>query len=210
MTAITGHPATVGTAPARRPRGGVPAARFLRAGLRAVSTLLFVGAAVVLVAMTIGPRLFHYRTATMLTGSMVPTINPGDVIVDVRESAADIRVGQIITYQIPVEDHRVESHRVIWDRHLRNGAVLFRTKGDANNGADPWTARAGAGQDMWRVRTVLPLAGDVIRFLRRPAAQIVLTRILPILLLGSILLSIWRPPSRAGVGDDDAEEARRS
>jgi signal peptidase len=175
-----------------------------------LNTLLVVGAALVLVAMTIGPRLFHYRTATMLTGSMVPTINPGDVIVDVRESAADIRVGQIITYQIPVDDHRVESHRVIWDLHLRNGAVLFRTKGDANNGADPWTARAGAGQDVWRVRTVVPLAGDVIRFLRRPAAQIVLTRMLPILLLGSVLLSIWRRPSRAGEDDDEAKEARGS
>jgi len=208
MTAITGHPASARTARDRRPRGGVPAG-VLHAIVRALSTLLVVGAALVLAAMTVGPRVFHYRTATMLTGSMVPTINPGDVIVDVRESAADIRVGQIITYQIPVEDHRVESHRVIWFRHLPDGAVLFRTKGDANNGADPWTARAGAGQDIWRVRTVLPVVGNVIRFLRQPAAQLALTRLLPILLLGSVLVSIWRRPSRAGADDDDAKEARR-
>ena len=140
-------------------------------------------AGVVLLGMTVGPRVLHYRTATMLTGSMVPTINPGDVIVDVEEPATDLKVGQIISYHIPVDDHRVESHRVTWVHITKDGAVAFRTKGDANNGADPWTARSAAGSSVWIVKTVLPVVGDVIRFMRQPLVQLALTRVVPAILI---------------------------
>jgi signal peptidase len=159
---------------------------------RAAGTLVVVLAALVLLAMTVGPRVLHYRTATMLTGSMVPAIEPGDVIVDVEERASDIAVGQLVTYHIPVDDHRVESHRVTWVRHTGDGGVLFRTKGDANAAADPWTARA-VGDHVWRVRAVVPLAGEVIRFLRRPAVNMLIARVLPLTLLAWALVSIWRP-----------------
>lgn len=185
MSAVAAAPVPAPAAPGRRPA-------VVRRVANALGTLVIVFAALVLVAMTIGPRVLHYRTATMLTGSMVPTIEPGDVIVDVQEHASDIAVGQIITYQIPVDDHRVESHRVTWVRHAADGGVLFRTKGDANNGEDPWTARA-VGDQVWRVRAVVPLAGDVIRFLRRPAVNLLMARVLPLLLVASVLFSIWRP-----------------
>lgn len=157
-----------------------------------LGTLLVVAAAVALLGMTVGPRVLHYRTATMLTGSMVPTINPGDVIVDTQQPASKLAVGQIITYHIPVDDHRVESHRVTWVRVQKDGSVLFRTKGDANNGEDPWTARAAAGSKVWTVRTELPAVGSVIRFLRQPYVQLALTRVLPAVLVVSALLAIWR------------------
>jgi signal peptidase len=157
----------------------------------AVTTLLLVGTGVLLLATTVGPRVLHYRTASMLTGSMAPKIKPGDVIVDTEENATDVKVGQIITYHIPVDDHRVESHRVVWVGRDRDGAVLFRTKGDANTGNDPWTARISGR--VWQVRAVVPGAGAAIRFLRRPLVAIALTRVLPVLLVAMMLLSIWRP-----------------
>jgi signal peptidase len=195
MTAIATAPAAC-TAP-----------RLRRAG-RGLGTLLFVLAAAALLATTVAPRVFHFRAATMLTGSMAPTIDPGDVIVDVEENASDLRVGQIVTYHIPVDDHRVESHRVVWVGHDAAGNVLFRTKGDANDGPDPWTAKV-AGPTVWRVATVLPVVGDVIRFLRQPVVQLIATRIIPVLLVGWLLMSIWRP-SRSGSESrkraDDAED----
>lgn len=212
MTAVGQSPSArhrVAPAAARAGRRHRPLSlgKVLSAVAGTLGTLLFVATALVLVAMTVGPRVFHYRTATMLTGSMVPTIRPGDVIVDVRERPTDLRVGQIVTYQIPVDDHRVESHRLVWVQHLPGGAALFRTKGDANVGADPWTARAAAGVDIWRVATVVPLAGAVIRFLRQPHVQLALTRVLPVLLIGSALFAVWRRPSRpAGAGaEPDAD-----
>lgn len=173
-----------------------PARRLIAKIASIIGTLLVVLTGLVLLGMTLGPRVFHYQTATMLTGSMAPGIEPGDVIVDVREQATDLKVGQIITYHIPVDDHRVESHRVTWVGRDKDGTVLFRTKGDANEGADPWTARA-EGADIWRVSTVLPLAGDVIRFMRQPMVQLALTRVLPVLLIVSVLLTLWRRPARS-------------
>ncbi|HEY1487607.1 MAG TPA: S26 family signal peptidase, partial [Micromonosporaceae bacterium] len=70
-----------------------------------LTALLLAAAALVLLLVTVGPRVFHYHTATMLTGSMYPTIKPGDVIVDTQEPVHDVAIGQIITYHIPVDDH---------------------------------------------------------------------------------------------------------
>jgi signal peptidase len=159
-------------------------------------TLLLLVAAFCLAGMTVGPRVFQYRTATMLTGSMVPTINPGDVIVDTQEPNTSLKVGQIITYHIPVDDHHIESHRVTWVHVTQTGAVLFRTEGDANNGPDPWTARSAPHTDVWIVRHVLRSVGAVIRFLRQPMIQLALTRVLPALLVLYVLYSIWRPTRR--------------
>lgn len=197
MTAVVESPAAPASARPGRHRPSAPRRTVAARILSGLATLLVVVTGLVLLGMTVGPRVFGYRTATMLTGSMTPTIRPGDVIVDVREKASELAVGQIITYHVPVEDHRVESHRVTWVGRDKDGAVVFRTKGDANNGEDPWTARADTTQ-VWRVRTVLPVAGDVIRFLRQPIVQLALTRVLPAVLIASVLFAIWRPSRRDG------------
>lgn len=169
-----------------------------------LTSLLLVLAFAALLLMTVAPRVFHYRTATMLTGSMVPYINPGDIIVDTEEPTTAIRVGQVITYHIPVEDHRVESHRVIWIGHDTDGTLLVRTKGDANNGPDPWTARM-TDPTVWQVRGVVPVVGKVIRWLRAPLASLVLSRILPVVLVGWLLASIWLPGGERGTGGDPTD-----
>lgn len=174
----------------------------------ATTTLLLIAAVFALLFMTVGPRVLHYRTATMLTGSMVPTIKPGDVILDTQEPVQDVAVGQIITYHIPVDDHRVESHRVVWVGHDPSGHVLVRTKGDANPIADPWTAQLG-NEPVWRVRSVIPMAGTVIRTLRTPLIHLVLVLVLPVMLIAGLLFSIWSPaeksaaePNRSARKDD--------
>jgi signal peptidase len=194
MTAIAELPAGATGGP--RLAGHSRPRRVLGTLGNALGWLLLAAAALVLLGLTVGPRVFHYRTATMLTGSMVPTIKPGDVVVDTEENATALKVGQIISYHIPVDDHRVESHRVTWVHVTKSGAVLFRTKGDANNGADPWTARSAPHTKVWTVKTVLPAVGTVIRFLRLPVVQLALTRALPALLVLIVLISIWRPSRR--------------
>lgn len=181
-------------------------ARAIRSrAISALTTLLFVAALVALLAMSVGPRVFGYRTATMLTGSMSPGINPGDIVVDTQEPVSQVAVGQIITYHIPIEDQRVESHRVVWVGHDSAGHVLIRTKGDANPVADPWTAQLGNGP-VWRVRAVVPVAGKVIRALRTPVVHTSLVLVLPGLLLVGLLVAIWAP---AKDEDSNVEENDR-
>jgi signal peptidase I len=164
----------------------------LRRTARLLSTLLLALAVLGLVSVTLGPRLLHYRTATMLSASMSPAIHPGDVIVDTPLALSDVRVGQVLTYHIPVDDHRVLSHRVIEVQHPGQGIVNVRTKGDANAAADPWTATL-TGDTVWQVRAVVPRAGTAIRALRIPLVHTVLTAAVPALVLCWLLLGIWRP-----------------
>jgi signal peptidase len=168
----------------------------LRRAARLLSGLLLGLAVFLLLAVTLGPRLLHYRTATMLTASMSPTIRPGDVIVDTPLALSDVRVGKVLTYHIPVDDHRVVSHRVIEVQRPGPGIVNIRTKGDANTAPDPWTATLN-GDTVWQVRAVVPKAGTAIRALRIPLVHTLLTGAVPALLLCWLLLGIWRPAEPA-------------
>lgn len=111
-------PAPTGAGPAnptRVPDAGrrFPARRVMARSVSVMGTLLVIGAILAFLFLAIGPRFLGYQTATMLTGSMAPSIVPGDVVVTTRQPVADVQVGDVISYHIPVEDHRVETHRVI-------------------------------------------------------------------------------------------------
>jgi len=149
-------------------------------------------ALVAFAGLAVGPHVFGYRTMTMLTGSMAPGINPGDVTVAVQESTSALAVGQIISYQIPVDDHRVVSHRVVKVTRTAGGAVV-QTKGDHNASADPWTAVITESQ-VWTVRAVVPHLGTVIRTLRGPGLHIAFLYVGPALLSVLLLSEIWRSP----------------
>ena len=114
--------------------------------------------------------MLGYRTSTMLTGSMEPGISPGDVVVTTAKPTSEVEVGDVLTYHIPVEDHRVETHRVVEVLHHRDGSVAIRTQGDNNDDVDPWTATL-QGDEVWEMRAVVPKLGSAIRVLRSPAVQ---------------------------------------
>jgi signal peptidase len=174
------------TGPAGTPRTVLGAVyRWFARVLMVVAVLAFAGLAV-------GPHVLGYRTMTMLTGSMAPKIDPGDVTVATPIPAVDIAVGMIISYHIPVGDHHVVSHRVVAVQHDAGGTVTIQTKGDANNAVDPWKATL-QGDTAYRVRAVIPDLGRVIEALRSPVVTTALVYGAPTLLAAWLLLAIWRP-----------------
>lgn len=171
-----------------------PWRRAARRASRSVLALVFAAAAALFLFLAVGPRFLGYQTSTMLTGSMAPLINPGDVVVSVKIPTAQLAVGDIITYRIPVDDQRVETHRVVEVTRNPGGAAAIRTKGDANNGADPWTAVI-TDDSVYTTAAVIPHLGDAIRALRSPAARTALMVGAPVLLLAIGLSSIWGRPA---------------
>lgn len=143
------------------------------------------------VLLALGPRTGAYRTVTMLTGSMTPGFPVGSVLVDRPKPTAALRVGDVLTYAIPVEDHRVVSHRVIGVERAPDGGYLVRTKGDANNGPDPWTARV-TDETVWTARAVVPKVGSLILALRDPRLQNKVLYVLPALCAVWTLAGVWR------------------
>jgi signal peptidase len=176
----------------------LPAAGLLKACGRAACWGLVGVSSTLLLALGIGPRTGLYRTLTVLSGSMTPGIPVGAVVIDSPERPQDLRVGQVITYQIPVDDHRVVSHRVV--KILAGGPTpVVQTKGDANASPDPWMAQLG-GSVVWRVRATIPKLGLAIVALRTPAARRVFLLVIPVLLAAVWLGDIWRWPERLTAG----------
>ena len=173
-----------------------------RRAVAGVTDLVLVGCLLVFALLAVGPHVLDYRTSTMLTGSMEPGISPGDVVVTAAKPVSQVEVGDVITYQIPVEDRRVETHRVIEVLHQRDGSVAVRTQGDANADPDPWTATL-QGDEVWELKAVVPKLGSVIRVFRDPALQhgIFWIAFGGMLLLG--LSTIW---SKDQDGDVPAEQ----
>lgn len=158
---------------------------------------MLVLAAIVFLFLAIGPRIFGYQTSTMLTGSMAPLINPGDVVVTVPTPVRDIKVGDVITYHIPVEDQRVETHRITEITTTADGGFAVQTKGDANNGIDPWIATL-QGKTVDKQIATIPYVGNAIRALREPIVMNTLMYGAPAILVLGMLASIWtRDPKKS-------------
>jgi signal peptidase len=155
--------------------------------------------------LAIGPHVLGYRTMTMLTASMSPEIDTGDVIVVTPLPITDVRAGMVISYHIPIDDHRLVSHRVLSVQHGPDSTVTVQTKGDANDAPDPWLATL-QGDTAWQVTAVIPELGTLIQTLRTPIVSQALVYGAPTLLAGWLLLSIWTPtPTRT----DDHTETQR-
>ena len=156
--------------------------------VRAILGLALVAFAV----LAVGPHVFGYRTMTMLTSSMAPQIEPGDITIVTPIAVSEVTEGMVISYHIPVADHSVVTHRVVSVESGPAGTVTVQTKGDANEAVDPWTAQL-QGDTAYQVRAVIPEAGHLIQALRTPTIAPVLLYGAPTLLVGWLLLSIWRP-----------------
>ena len=142
--------------------------------------------------LAVGPHVAEYRTLTMLTGSMRPHFPPGSVVVVAEKPASTLKAGDVITFNAPTEDRRVVTHRVTSVDHSGTKPKVV-TKGDNNNADDPWGPFTIESPTVWQAKGAVPFAGHVIATLRDPQVQLATTRVVPILLLGWLLISVWRP-----------------
>ncbi|WP_197060598.1 signal peptidase I [Arthrobacter sp. L77] len=164
-----------------------------------VGTSLVIGAILAFLFLAIGPRFLGYQAATMLTGSIAPSIVPSDVVVTTRQPVADVQV---------VEDHRVETHRVIEVITNADGTTAVRTKGDANEAVDPWIATLD-GDHVHEQAFIIPGLGEAIRALRTPIVGTALVYGAPAVLVVGLLAMIGgRPAAGTTGGFDNTPEGR--
>jgi signal peptidase len=169
--------------PVRRTRGVLrTAARWGQRALLAFALLLFTVIGVL-------PMLGLYRPVTVLSGSMRPTFSPGDMVLVAPEPLSAVRVGQVVSYRVPVGIHQVETHRIV--SILKGGAnPTIQTRGDANNANDPWTATL-EGSTAWRQIAVIPHLGYLVNALRSSSLHLVAVLLAPALLALLFLADIW-------------------
>jgi signal peptidase I len=135
------------------------------------------------------PLAFGLHPLTVLTGSMQPTIMPGDMVVDEPVPATQVSVGDIVTYREP-HGTRTITHRVR-SVSISEGQAHIVTKGDANHTVEKWqipvTGKVG------RVAYQVPKIGYPVTWAHTRNGRLALVSI-PAFVLGIwALLRIWRP-----------------
>lgn len=103
--------------------------------------LLFVALAL-LAAVVVIPRLTDATPYTVQTSSMRPQMPPGTLVVSRHVDPADLRTGDVITYQLRSGHSDVVTHRIVGVGRNGRGERLFTTKGDNNATDDPAPVRA--------------------------------------------------------------------
>ncbi len=96
---------------------------------------------VLIVGLVIVPRLFGAEPFTVLTGSMRPLMPPGTMIIVRPVEFTDLRVGDVITYQLESGQAAVVTHRIV-SIDIGDDGPRLRTQGDANPSADIEPVRA--------------------------------------------------------------------
>jgi len=157
------------------------------ARIAAVTLLL---SAVALMAVLAVPSLVGAKSSlVVLSGSMQPHLQPGDVVVLQEAGPDEIQEGEVITYRTDGGTNdagrdRV-THRVV-EKRMTSDGVVYRTKGDANDRPDPGVVHQHAvvGEVWFHV----PLVGRLLLALQRPITQLLLT-VVPGFLL--VVSGVW-------------------
>ncbi|MFB6125429.1 MAG: signal peptidase I [Halanaeroarchaeum sp.] len=122
----------------------------------------------------------------VMSGSMQPSISPGDVVVVTAVPPSAIQVGDVITFR---DGGDLTTHQVVAIDES-NGARAFRTKGTANENVDPGAVPGSAL--VGRVGLVIPYAGYVVLFAKTKIGGLLLLGVPGVLLILSELYSLVR------------------
>ena len=167
-----------------------------RGGFRRLASGFFTGLLVLLVvgvlALGVGPQFLPYRTYTVLSGSMEPTIHVGAVVVAVPADGSTLRVGDIITVNRPGHAGEHVTHRIYRVEDGPKG-LLFITKGDANGAPDAWVVSEKDSGSKYLFS--VPWAGYALNLMQTPTGRLLFV-LAPALLLALVFLTdLWRPRS---------------
>jgi signal peptidase I len=148
----------VAAGPPRHARAQVwgPAPRRRPTARRVLDVALLVLA---LAALAAGAAVFllHLHLQPVLSGSMRPGIQPGDLAITRPAPAGSLEPGDVIVYVPPGTDEAVMHRLVSVDR--RDDGLWITTRGDANDVEDPWGAVRLRGDTAYQLVAVVPKAG---------------------------------------------------
>jgi signal peptidase len=119
-------------------------------------TAIMVAAIALATLVVVVPRVTGSVPLTVLTGSMRPALQPGDLIVSRRVNPNDLRIGQVVTFQPVSGDPTLITHRIVnLTRNLSGETISLVTRGDANGMDDaPLVPEQVMGRLFYRIPRV--------------------------------------------------------
>lgn len=110
--------------------------------VRAVSWVVLLGATALVTLAVLVPRVAGATPYTVLTGSMSPAYPAGTLVVVRPVDLEDVRVGDVVTYQLRSGEPAVATHRVVGVGWTPDGEKVLTTRGDANSVTDAEPVRS--------------------------------------------------------------------
>lgn len=144
-----------------------------------------VGIIFVFAVFLVGMRLFGYELYTVMSGSMEPEYHVGSLIYVKTVDPATLNQGDVITF-VADENNTVVTHRIAGIEY-DNGALKFRTKGDANDVEDAVLVH---NKNVLGVPVLqIPLIGYLAFYIQRPPGLYIA------LVVGTLLLAAVIAPT---------------
>ena len=120
------------------------------------------------------PSFLGIKTYVIISGSMEPNINIGDLVV-AKKIKGELQVGDVISYR---KGHSVITHRISQKTEDENGEKIYKTKGDNNNTEDSEEIRK---EDIeGKVIKVIPKIGNIMIILKNKVVATIVVIILSI------------------------------
>src|SRR5438105_3078876 len=157
------------------------------------SSILLSSVVLLILVGIVGMVLGAWRFTVIDTGSMRPTLNPGDVAVLTSEQPAALKTGQIVAFHPPHQPHLTVMHRVV-SIERRGNATIIETKGDANNAKDQWRAHI-IGNTVWHEALKVPVVGYLAVWSEQRPVRLGVLIAIVVLAVSILLGSIWKPSS---------------
>lgn len=156
-------------------------------GLGKLTKVTYVaGLILIVIFMQIGLRAFGSPFYVVSSGSMIPTLKVGDVIVVEPTSFEDVKVGDIIVFKEPNFPDKVIVHRVLEIIQL-DGERAFITKGDHNLYRDPWVVKKE--YYVGKVAFSVPYAGGLSIFIKPPVNYVIIAALIAFIIIEELLLT---------------------
>ncbi|HEY2003697.1 MAG TPA: signal peptidase I [Candidatus Saccharimonadia bacterium] len=159
-----------------------------------LALLVYAACAVVIVASVL--PIGGWKALDVLTGSMRPGIQPGDLVIIHRVPLRDIHPGDVVTYTDPVHPQQTITHRVV-ALPVKDGLPMVVTKGDANSVADlPFAGGRIVGREVLH----LPMVGKLANILHSPLGLLALIIIPGLLVIWGEIQTLRRSLARKPTG----------
>lgn len=176
----------------------------LRRVVNVLGLSLLVVAALVTAAVVVPQAVGADHSYVVVSGSMEPTIQTGDVVFVVETPADQVREGDILAFDRRRGDDKRTVHRVV-ERVERDGQLYFRTKGDGNEDVDPQSVPAGAV--IGTVWFWIPYVGIAFSFASTKTGTLALVIVPGVLLAVSEVWTLLRGALAARREDDTGHDS---
>jgi signal peptidase len=159
---------------------------------------LIVAAGILFGLFLVVPSLMGWERYVIVSGSMTGTYDRGSLVFDEIVPVKSLKVGDVITYAPPAGSgpKGLVTHRIHAIGHEpKTHALTFRTKGDANQVADPWTFTLPQ-RDQARVVTGAPYMGFALAALADRQVRMILVGVPAALIALIVMTGAWRDAGR--------------